>query len=68
MSKYITSKGGKFKNRDPFTGEDYERLLISGGSGAFRQLLADAKEDPKALFMGTVVVADMSGSILGPGR
>ena len=65
MTKYVPSKSGHFKYRGPLTDEDFQRLLITGGSGAFRQAVADSGEDPKDLFMGTVVTANKAGAITG---
>jgi hypothetical protein len=66
MTKYVESKTRVFKKKEPLTEEDMKRLLITGGSGAFREIIREGGQDPAAqVYMGTVVHCNSQGVILG---
>ena len=66
MSKCVESKTNVFKKREPITEEDMKRLLIPGGSGAFREIIRESGQDPESqVYVRTVVHCNVAGNILG---
>ena len=65
MTKFIGSKKNYFKNRQPLLDEDFVRLTLAGGSGAFRERLRDEGGDYGDLTIGCVVQSNCRGDIKG---
>ena len=66
MAKLIDSRTNLFKGRGPLQDTDFERLLLHGGSGAFRELVTNMGFEPQGeLFIGTMVTASGAGNISG---
>ena len=66
MAKLIDSKSNFFKGQGPLLDTDFERLLLYGGSGAFREFVTNQGLDPsEELFIGTMVTASRAGDITG---
>ena len=66
MTGDIVSSDRVFKNRDPFTEEELRRLIITGGNGAYRELIGEAGLDPKNnIYLGAVIEANIRGNITG---
>ena len=55
-----------FKGREPLTSEDFQRLSLTGHSGAFRTLLSDSNLNvERDLFLGTLVTVESNGAVSG---
>ena len=55
-----------FTGKEPLSSEDFERLNLSGHSGAFRTLLSDSNLNmDREVFLGTLVTVENSGGVSG---
>ena len=55
-----------FKGKEPLSSEDFQRLTLTGHSGAFRTLLSDSNLNlDRDIFLGTLVTVESSGAVSG---
>ena len=55
-----------FKGKEPLSSEDFERLTLTGHSGAFRTLISDSKLNvDRDIFLGTLVTVESTGAASG---
>ena len=55
-----------FKGKEPLSSEDFQRLTLTGHSGAFRTLLSDSNLDvDRDIFLGTLVTVESTGAVSG---
>ena len=64
--RFIESKKNKFfRERGALMEQDYKRLALSGGSGAFRERVRNEGLNVRDLTVGTLVQGTISGAITG---
>ena len=55
-----------FKGKEPLASEDFQRLTLTGHSGAFRTLVADSNLNlDREIFLGTLVTVESNGEVSG---
>ena len=55
-----------FKGKEPLSSEDFERLTLTGHSGAFRTLISDSNLNvDRDIFLGTLVTVESTGAVSG---
>ena len=55
-----------FKGKEPLSSEDFQRLTVTGHSGAFRTLISDSNLNvDRDIFLGTLVTVESTGAVSG---